>query len=62
MDWNMPFPSLFRRLDEKTKGRLLDAEQGRTGEHHDKLLEKERKSYEARSDVQDDWIDYTIDW
>ena len=24
MEWNMPFPSLFRRLSERTRGRILD--------------------------------------
>lgn len=28
MEWNMPFPSLFTRLKEKTQGRIMDAELG----------------------------------
>src|SRR4029453_17414910 len=28
MEWLMPFPSLLQRLEEKTKGRVLDAELG----------------------------------
>ena len=35
MDWNMPYPELYRRLVEKTAGRVLDAELGSpTGSAH----------------------------
>jgi hypothetical protein len=62
MDWNMPFPPLFGRLDEKTKGRILDAENGLIGDHRDELSAAELEDFEARTDVQPDWIDYTIEW
>jgi beta-lactamase superfamily II metal-dependent hydrolase len=31
--WNMPFPPLYRRLEEKTAGRVLRADQPSTGAH-----------------------------
>src|SRR4030095_8441412 len=30
MDWKMPFPALWKRLQEKTKGRVLDCDNGLT--------------------------------
>jgi beta-lactamase superfamily II metal-dependent hydrolase len=59
--WNMPFPPLFKRLEEKTMGRILDAEKGQIGTKPDSLTEKQWKDFLARCDVQPGWIDYTVD-
>lgn len=60
--WNMPLPSLLRRLQEKTKGRVLDAELGRAGAKPDTLTAEQWASFCARTDVQPQWVDYTVDW
>jgi hypothetical protein len=57
-DWNMPFPPLFDRLQEKTEGRILDAELGRAGAGEGDRWER----FVAASDVQDLWIDYIVEW
>ena len=60
MDWNMPFPTLYRRLHEKTAGGFStwrpDCRQPpQSGEHREwgRLI--------ARTDVTPDWIDYKIE-
>jgi Metallo-beta-lactamase superfamily len=59
--WNMPFPPLFDRLNEKTMGRILDAELGQSGTKADALTAKQWKDFQKRCDVQPGWIDYTVD-
>jgi hypothetical protein len=61
MDWKMPFPPLYRRLHEKTSGRILDAENGL--ETNTGVLSPEDWSrFAERTDVQEGWLDYTIEW
>ncbi|HET6546924.1 MAG TPA: hypothetical protein VFG79_00615 [Solirubrobacter sp.] len=52
--WAMPFPPLFDRLTEKTRGRILDAEQGRLGAGWGAL--------EPRTGVEQWFLDYTVEW
>jgi hypothetical protein len=59
MDWNMPFPSLFDRLVERTGGRILDAEQG-IPPGVDTMAPQQAAQFLADSDVQPDWIDYHV--
>jgi hypothetical protein len=59
-DWNMPFPSLYRRLEERTQGRILDADEGVNG-RGTPLAAGPWKAFEERTAVKDDWIDYRID-
>ncbi len=61
MDWNMPFPTLYRRLHEKTAGRLLDLETGLPPRPDDQSNAREWDSFLARTDVTPDWIDYRIE-
>jgi hypothetical protein len=61
MDWKMPFPPLYRRLQEKTNGRILDADAG-LEENPGGLSAEEWSRFAERADVQQDWLDYTIDW
>lgn len=57
-EWNMPFPSLYRRLQERTRGRILDRDQG----IERRLLEPmEWTALASRADVEPDWIDYRIE-
>ncbi|MDQ5808227.1 MAG: hypothetical protein M3320_06080 [Actinomycetota bacterium] len=58
--WNMPFPPLFKRLNEMALGRVLDAEKGLVGTRPDALGEKQWKDFTDRVDVQDGWIDYRV--
>jgi len=62
MEWKMPFPALWKRLQEKTGGRVLDRDNGLT--QPDALTPRalsEWKKFAARVDVQPYWIDYLID-
>jgi hypothetical protein len=60
--WNMPFPPLFKRLNEKTMGRLLDAERELVGTKADELPTKHWRNFLDRTDVKPGWIDYTVQW
>jgi beta-lactamase superfamily II metal-dependent hydrolase len=62
MDWKMPFPALWTRLQEKTSGRVLDRDNGLVRPAG--LTPRETaawKRFADRVDVQPWWIDYTID-
>jgi hypothetical protein len=60
MDWQMPFPSLYRRLQEKTNGRILDLEFGVTDAKPEGASEQEWRDFLSRIDVRPDWIEYRI--
>jgi hypothetical protein len=60
--WNMPFPALLARLQEKTSGRIMDADLGIPGERPAGLPAEQWERFLARTDVHPDWIDYTLDW
>ena len=57
--WNMPFPSLYERLQERCQGRILDLELG-VPPRPAATAAAEWKRFEARVQAQDDWIDYSI--
>lgn len=62
MDWKMPFPSLWSRLMDKTKGRVLDRDRGLTPPSGGSAREvAEWKRFARRVDVQPWWIDYEIE-
>ena len=61
MDWLMPFPGLLRRLEEKTKGRVLDAELGLAEERPEGWSAAAWQRFVAKTDVQPLWIDYTLE-
>ena len=61
MDWKMPFPSLFRRLQEKTSGRILDGDEGVKEKNPGQLSDLEWNRFVARTDVQENWVDYRIE-
>jgi hypothetical protein len=60
MEWNMPFPSLFRRLSERTRGRILDLERGRPTEKPADLTDREWEQFVDNTEVSDRWIDYWV--
>jgi hypothetical protein len=61
MDWNMPFPTLFRRLQERTGGRILDMETGVPSVPPAGLSDREWEQFRARIDITDDWLDYRVE-
>jgi hypothetical protein len=61
MDWLMPFPALLKRLEEKTKGRVLDAELGVADDRPAGSSAAAWKQFTAKTDVQPLWIDYTLE-
>jgi hypothetical protein len=61
MDWQMPFPSLFRRLVEKTNGRILDLEFDIFKTKPDGMSKQEWGDFLSRTEVRPDWIDYRIE-
>ncbi len=61
MDWNMPFPTLFRRLHEKTAGRILDLEKGLPPTPPVGTSDREWAKFLARTEVNPDWVDYKIE-
>jgi hypothetical protein len=60
--WNMPLPGLLRRLEEKTKGRILDAELGVPSTRPEALTPAQWQDFLAHTDVQEFWVDHTITW
>ena len=60
--WKMPFPPLFKRLNERTMGRVLDAEEGLSGTKADALPAAKWQDFLDRCDVQPGWIDYTVEF
>jgi hypothetical protein len=61
MGWAMPFPALFERLQERSKGRILDLEKGVTKERPQAVSEREWARFLARTDVTDGWIDLNVE-
>ena len=61
MDWNMPFPTLFRRLQEKTAGRILDLEKGVPPAPPEGTSDREWARFLDRTEVQLDWVDYRVE-
>ena len=60
MEWNMPFPSLYDRLQAKTRGRILDLERGIAADKPDALSEHEWKQFVENTEPQEKWIDYWV--
>jgi hypothetical protein len=62
MKWLMPFPALLSRLVERTHGRVIDAERGLDDASPQGLSTAAWNEFIARVDVQEGWIDYTLEW
>lgn len=60
MDWAMPFPQLFARLQERTQGRILQLDEGRSAERPDSISDYDWDDFVARTTVTKDWIDVRI--
>jgi hypothetical protein len=61
MGWNMPFPSLLARLEEKAKGRILDCDSGAPSSNPGLLSNEQWQRFIEHSKVAEDWLDYFID-
>jgi hypothetical protein len=61
MDWKMPFPTLYRRLLEKTKGRILDLETGVPDGPPSGTSDREWARFIAQTAVSPDWVDYRVE-
>jgi hypothetical protein len=61
MGWLMPFPSLYRRLLEKTGGRILDLELGLPHGPPDGASPREWERFTARTKTSPDWVDYSVE-
>lgn len=59
-DWNMPFPSLFDRLVEKTKGRIIDRDRGMPTPPAG-VADADWDAFATRTTVEEDWIEYRLD-
>jgi len=57
MAWAMPFPPLFERLADRSKGRILDLERGVGAERPQMTSEREWARFLSRATVTDDWIE-----
>ncbi len=61
MEWAMPFPSLFARLQASCKGRVLDLQDGLPKERPATQSERAWQGFLDRVVVTDDWIDLRVD-
>ena len=61
MGWNMPFPTLYRRLAEKTNGRILDLEKGLPAGPRTGVRDAEWEDFLSRTALRPDYVDYRID-
>jgi len=61
-EWAMPFPPLFARLEEKTKGRIIRADTGLPAERPERLSESEWESFlvNVEEDPDELWIQITV--
>ena len=64
--WDMPFPPLYERLKEKARGRVIRVDDGLPGEGEAVkkfgLTAREWKEFEARTTVDDLWIELRVDY
>jgi hypothetical protein len=60
-NWKMPFDSLFRRLEEGTKGRILDRDTFLPKKNPGPLTAEQWRRFVERTREQKDWIDYFVE-
>jgi hypothetical protein len=60
LGWNMPFPTLFNRLSDRTRGRILDLEFGVRSDKPAALSDDEWAEFQRNTEVQPGWIDYWV--
>jgi hypothetical protein len=58
----MPFPPLHERLEEKTGGRILDAETGVPAANPGRLPAASWTQFIGRTVEQPGWLEYTVEW
>ncbi len=60
MDWVMPFPALLARLQELTRGRVLELEQGLPAARPESTSESEWNAFLDQCHITDEWIDLHV--
>lgn len=60
MKWDMPFPSLYTRLRERSKGRVLELDKGLDDAHPHGTSEGAWQGFVKCTDIAEDWIDLHI--
>jgi glyoxylase-like metal-dependent hydrolase (beta-lactamase superfamily II) len=58
LKWNMPFPSLWARLEARTKGRIIDLEYGVQAPSTGPTAEWQR--FKSKTTETPDWIEYEV--
>lgn len=61
MEWKMPFSTLYRRLGEKTRGRILECDRGAPARSAVQLGDTDWESFNGRVSPDKLWIDCWID-
>ena len=61
MEWAMPFTSLFERLQERTKGRILDLERGLSSTAPAGISQTGWDRFVAQTQVTKDWIEVQVE-
>lgn len=59
MKWDMPFPSLFSRLEDRCRGRILDLERGIFAEAAGSVS-PDWERFPGRAEAAEDWLDLHI--
>lgn len=60
MEWNMPFPPLFERLQQKARGRVIELDRGVPASNPGMLGEAQWRNFIDRTAPAEDWIDYFV--
>lgn len=61
MDWDMPFPSLYQRLEQRTKGRILDVENGVPASKPDATGDVDWNRFVSKCKTAEYWVDFHVD-
>ncbi len=59
--WDMPFPPLLKRLHQKTKGRIIRADQNLSEAKPDALSEEDWKSFRANYQENELWMEFSVE-
>ena len=59
--WDMPFPPLLERLQQKTKGRVIRADQNFPKDKPEKLSEADWQSFQANYRETELWMEFSVE-
>ena len=57
--WNMPFPALLKRIQEKASGRIIRIDEG-LGDRPEDMPEGQWKAFLGRVEIRKEWIEYKV--